>query len=106
MEQEMKELVELREKYQRLVDITNEDNFKEFQKYVLDEITEGLKNEFVTTYHNTTDDRRRAIDNQAIFVSGFNNLISGIQGTVAQCDIEMERLQEDMDAEASNEEVA
>ncbi len=95
----MKKLTELKEKYQRLVDITNEDNFKEFQKYVVDEIAEGLKEEFVTNYHNTTDDRRRAIDNQAIFVSGFNNLISGIQGTVDQCDIEIERLQEDMKSE-------
>jgi len=99
MEQEMKDLVKLREKYQRLVDIVNEDSFKEFQKYVVDEIMEGLKTEFVTTYHSTTEDRRRSIDNQAIFVSGFNNLIEGIKGTVSQCDIEIERLTEDMQSE-------
>ena len=97
MEQEMKDLVKLREQYQRLVDITNEDSFKEFQKYVVDDITEGLKEEFVTTYHNTTPERRKSIDNQAIFVSGFNNLIKGIQQTVAQCDIEIERLEMDED---------
>jgi len=91
----MKELVELREKYQRLVDLIEEDTFKEFQKYIVDEIAEGLKEEFVTSYHQATPDRKRAIDNQAIFVAGFNNLLSGIRATVDQCDIEIERLKAD-----------
>ena len=103
MEAERKELNELRAKYQRLVDITNEDSFKEFQKYVVDEITKGLQEEFISTYHNTTPERRKNIDNQAIFVSGFNNLISGIQTTVGQCDIELARLDED-EAEGENDE--
>ena len=95
MEAERKQLNELRARYQRLVDIINEDNFKEFHKYVVDEITEGLKNEFVTTYHSTTPERRKGIDNQAIFVSGFNNLLDGLRSTVEQVDIELARLDED-----------
>ena len=95
MEAERKQLNELREKYQRLVDVINEDSFKEFQKYVVDEITEGLKEEFISTYHSTTPERRKSIDNQAIFVSGFNNLLTGIKSTVEQVDIELARLDED-----------
>ena len=95
MEQERKELEELKEKYQRLVDIIDEDNFKEFEKYIVDEIATGLKEEFIGNYHSTTPERRKLIDNQAIFVSGFNNLLAGIRGTIEQCNIEIERLEED-----------
>jgi len=95
MEQERKELEELKEKYQRLVDIINEDNFKEFEKYIVDEIADGLKEEFISTYHSTTPERRKRLDNQAIFVSGFNNLLNGIRSTVEQCNIEIQRFEEE-----------
>ena len=64
-----------------LAEAVKSDSFKLFQSK-LDELGTDLKNEFVNGYFNLDDKRRKAVDNQAIFISGFNNVLRGIDETV------------------------
>ena len=95
MENERKELEELREKYEAILAATQEDSFKVITAYV-DEIRQNLNKHFTNGYHSANAERKATIDRQAIFVEKFTEILeTGPQQTLDQVANENDRLDAD-----------
>lgn len=94
-EEARKELEELKEKYQRIVDATNQDSFKVITAYV-DEIRQNLNKFYTNGYHSADAKKKDTLDRQATFIEKFTEILeTGPQQTLDQVHIELQRLDEE-----------